>query len=253
MQNAPFKVYMTKDYSKFRHLLGNRDVSEQRIKRIIESIQQIGFLNSAIIVNERMEVIDGQARLEALKRLQLPVYYCIHNGAGVEECLLLNQKQKNWSCDDYCKSYMEQGNENYHKLIALTKALNGNAGITYYIAKNIVSNHGATKIINGGKVEISDSEYNRAVNNKDFIQLVRTKLNENGLTSKRLLMTAFNYAYNVKEADQKRLMFVVKNRMEFIKPYATVEMTLSNISEVYNSHLSGNRIAFDAIHKMENL
>ena len=116
-----------------------------------------------------------------------------------------------------------------------------------------MSNHGATKIINSGKVEISDSEYNRAVNNKEFIQLVRTKLSENGLTSKRLLMTAFNYAYNVGEVDRKRMMFVVKNCMEFIKPYATVEMTLSNISEVYNSNLRGHRIAFDAIHKMENL
>lgn len=122
MQTAPFKVYMTTDYKKFKRLLGNRDVSEQRIKRIIESIQQIGFLNSAIIVNERMEVIDGQARLEALKRLKLPVYYCSHNGAGINECLLLNQKQKNWSCDDYCKSYMEQGNENYHKLMAFNKS-----------------------------------------------------------------------------------------------------------------------------------
>ena len=35
-----YNVYVTKDYSIFRRLVGNRDIPESRISKIVESIQQ---------------------------------------------------------------------------------------------------------------------------------------------------------------------------------------------------------------------
>lgn len=67
-----YKVYVTDKYSIFRRLSGNRDVKEARVKKIMRSIEKVGYIPNPIIVNENMEVVDGQGRLEAVKRLGLP-------------------------------------------------------------------------------------------------------------------------------------------------------------------------------------
>ena len=68
-----YNVYVTKDYSIFRRLVGNRDIPESRISKIVESIQTIGWIHNPIIVNEKMEVIDGQGRLTELQRLKTKI------------------------------------------------------------------------------------------------------------------------------------------------------------------------------------
>ena len=65
-------VRQTNNYMKFQILKGNRNVSQSRVNKIIASINRVGYITNPIIVNEHMEVIDGQGRLEALKTLQLP-------------------------------------------------------------------------------------------------------------------------------------------------------------------------------------
>ena len=131
---AKFEVRETNDYGKFKKLLGNREVQEKRISQLMVSIKENGFLNSSIIVNENMEVIDGQARCEALKRLGMPIYYCIHKGAGLKECVDLNIKQGNWTLADYCGSYAANGNLNYIRLAKLMDELKTQYSSCYAIA-----------------------------------------------------------------------------------------------------------------------
>ena len=114
-----YNVYVTKDYSIFKRLVGNRDIPETRISKIVESIQTIGWIHNPIIVNEKMEVIDGQGRLTALQRLKMPVEYIVAEGAGNKECIYMNMNMVNWKLPDFIKSYAEQGNENYQRLLGL--------------------------------------------------------------------------------------------------------------------------------------
>ena len=65
-------IYITADYGKFKKLPGNRDV--KGTQKIIDSIETVGYVLSPILVNENMEVIDGQNRLDALRALKLPVH-----------------------------------------------------------------------------------------------------------------------------------------------------------------------------------
>ena len=110
------EVFKTNDYSKFTKLNGNRRVDEARVLKIISSIEKVGYITSPIIVNEKMEVIDGQGRLEALKRLELPVEYIIQQGIGIEECIAMNIHQVNWKDRDYIESYANRGFESYRFL-----------------------------------------------------------------------------------------------------------------------------------------
>jgi hypothetical protein len=69
-----------------------------------------------ILVNEQLEVIDGQHRLEAAKSAGTYVYYIIVNGYTLTEVHTLNLNQKNWSKSDYMEGYANMGIEPYVKL-----------------------------------------------------------------------------------------------------------------------------------------
>ncbi len=97
-------IYETTNYDQFGDLNGNRDKESKRVKDLIKSIRNKGQLQP-IQVNTAMNVLDGQARLEALKFLKLPVQYYIKD-AGLEECIEMNNTGKKWSTMAYINSWI---------------------------------------------------------------------------------------------------------------------------------------------------
>lgn len=61
------KTYITRDYSVFKYLSGNRDINLHNVNNIVKNVLENGLLPTIVIVNENMEVIDGQHRIEAFK------------------------------------------------------------------------------------------------------------------------------------------------------------------------------------------
>jgi hypothetical protein len=110
------KVYQTSDLSIFKQIDGNRVPNLQHIKRLADSIRVYGMKCNPILVNERMEVIDGQHRLMAAKEAESFVYYIIVNGYSLNEVHTLNLNQKNWSKKDFMEGYANMGIESYIKL-----------------------------------------------------------------------------------------------------------------------------------------
>jgi hypothetical protein len=107
------KVYQTSDLSIFKQIDGNRVPNLQHIKRLADSIRVYGMKCNPILVNERMEVIDGQHRLMAAKEAESFVYYIIINGYSLNEVHTLNLNQKNWNISDYLEGYANLGIESY--------------------------------------------------------------------------------------------------------------------------------------------
>jgi len=109
------EIKQTSDYSVFRHVTGNREVNKSHVKRLLLTFgsnpKKLQWV--PILVNENMEVIDGQHRLEASKKLEVPIYYRVINGLTLEDCQALNSNSKMWSPTDYAKAYCENGNQNY--------------------------------------------------------------------------------------------------------------------------------------------
>jgi hypothetical protein len=110
------KVYQTSDLSIFKQIDGNRVPNLQHIKRLADSIRVYGMKCNPILVNERMEVIDGQHRLMAAKEAESFVYYIIVNGYSLNEVHTLNLNQKNWTKKDFMEGYADMGIESYIKL-----------------------------------------------------------------------------------------------------------------------------------------
>ena len=106
------KVYKTKDYSQFKFMLGNRKINNSNLKRIKESMIK-SHLICPMIVNEKMEICDGQHRFVAQKELELSVYFIIQKGYGLSETQTFNGYSKNWTPCDYMNSYCDAGVEEY--------------------------------------------------------------------------------------------------------------------------------------------
>ena len=70
------EIYMTTDYSMFSSMKHNRNVSEAHIHRLMKSMSEKQY-PVPIVVNEKNEIADGQNRFEAIKALNLPVYYMV--------------------------------------------------------------------------------------------------------------------------------------------------------------------------------
>src|SRR6056297_1959576 len=110
------KVYETNDLSVFNQIKGNRPPNPQHIRRLCDSIKRNGILQNPIIVNEKMDVIDGQHRLLAAKEANSKVYYIVVEGYKLSEVQILNLNQKNWTKKDFLEGYADMGIEPYVKL-----------------------------------------------------------------------------------------------------------------------------------------
>lgn len=107
------QIHETTEYDRFKFMKENRSVDKTREKKIEKSIDANGWIMNPILVNENMEIIDGQGRFTVLRNKGLPVQYIIGNNMGPKECIVLNTSNSTWSLSDYIESYMEQGYKGY--------------------------------------------------------------------------------------------------------------------------------------------
>lgn len=123
LKELPPGLKETKDYDAFVILRGNRQLNKGHVKSLIQSMTDFGNMTPVfpVVVNDRMEVIDGQHRLEALRELKWPVYYRIEQALNIEHVRLLNTAKTNWTWRDYARSYAELGDENYVRFLNLIK------------------------------------------------------------------------------------------------------------------------------------
>lgn len=113
----------TKDYETFKIYPGNRPIDKTNVEQLVSSISENNLLEQRpILINENMEILDGQHRLEAAKILQVPIFYEIKIGGNHKDIVFLNSTQKNWKKIDHLRLYSEGiFNENY---ILLQKFMN---------------------------------------------------------------------------------------------------------------------------------
>lgn len=233
-KDVAYEVYTTRDYSIFKRLIGNRDIPESRISKIVASIQEIGWVHNPIIVNEKMEVIDGQGRLTALQRLKMPVEYIIAPGAGNKECIHMNMDMVNWKLPDFIKSYAELGNENYQRLLSLMeKYANGNLDIistaVYRVSK---SKH---RDIKQGILQLTEEQYKAAIPRLEFIKPLLERLDEKKLPGSivTLMQTAIYY-FDYEEVDKERLSYSIEKYIYNAAPWVLNTDCEREVENAYN-------------------
>jgi hypothetical protein len=166
MSQKDLQVYSTYDLSVFKTLEGNRNINILHVERLVKSIQENGFLKMPIIVNKNYEVIDGQHRLEAAKKIKSMIFYIIEKTYDLNTAIILNANASNWSLIDYVKSYCDLGVKDYLLLYNLYKQ---NKDFSLNICAEL------TTIPNNGQMYLRKSD----IINSDFIRKGLFKFNIN--------------------------------------------------------------------------
>lgn len=112
----------------------NREkVIEAHVKRLIQSIKTNNLLHCRpIVVNQKMEIIDGQHRLLAAKALDTEIYYQVIDLSS-DDIVRMNIA-KTWSNSDFVNFYCRNGYEEYIKLNEFMKKHNLNLKVAMNIA-----------------------------------------------------------------------------------------------------------------------
>lgn len=233
------KIYVTTDYDEFVFTDWNRDVSNARVVKMVESISKCGWLPQPVLVNEKMEVIDGQSRVKALEVLGMPVEFCIEEGIGRTECQMLNLFQKNWTTKNYINSYIADNNDNY---IWLRDILIKYKDLPQTVVMNIAASKGDGKncggqylgIINEGRFVINAKEKKYVDNILFYLTRFAETITYIG-GRKDTFYAAVKFMYQLEDLDHERLCTVVNNaRYDGIVSSSTVEGWLQQFEILYN-------------------
>lgn len=233
------QIYQTTNYSQFKRLKGNRDV--RNAKKIMDSINEVGYVLSPILVNESMEVIDGQNRLEALKSLGMPVAYIVQEGIGDKECKALNINQSNWTTEQFINSYAECGNESYERLQFLVANFKkkgfGLEGVVFMAVPGMIPRAGGATYagIKAGTFVLSEERYELTkLRLISAIDLGLTRFKDQYEMNGRSFWGAIAYAYEHQEVDIKQLVSKITDSPHEIISVSRVADQLRYFDDVYN-------------------
>ena len=117
-----FELFVTTDYDKFSTKLGNRPIDKPLVKRIKDAITKNGWYpSSVIIVGDKLCVLDGQHRLEALKEIRdeegkiHEIHYMVDRKVDrLEHITAMQTARGGWKDKDLAASYMALGYKDYN-------------------------------------------------------------------------------------------------------------------------------------------
>ena len=116
---------VTTNYDLFSLRDDNRKKIERahvlRLKNSLEKKNMLGL--KPIIVNEKMEILDGQHRYLAAKELGLEICYEVQRGSTAQDIITLNVS-KSWGIEDYLNFYCVNGYQEYQKLEKFSREKN---------------------------------------------------------------------------------------------------------------------------------
>lgn len=110
-------INKTTEYDRFQFRGDNRPICKKHLKKLQGQIKIRNDLHlNPIVVNENMEIVDGQHRVKAAQNLELEIYYLIDNDFDPLKIIELNTSQKRWGLADYLNYWIYHGKEDYVKL-----------------------------------------------------------------------------------------------------------------------------------------
>lgn len=241
---AKSEILKTTDYSIFKLKATNREINQNNLTMIIESIRSQNLLHLRHIdCDAEMNVIDGQHRLRAAQELNLPIYYRIDESLSDDHMKRLNQASHIWNINDYLNFYARRGNENYIKLEKFIAQNNMKVrsalcffGIYHHTRKD---DKGPIQFQNGGfkfPDDIRMHEINEMVSS---IQEVKRFINQKFIGKKAFInqtsfMKALIGCLNLKEFSFDTFMDKLAYRLDIIRPCMGVNEYIKLFKTIYN-------------------
>lgn len=235
-------VQETKDYEQFKFLEDNREPFGPHLKRLADGIAANPRLLRAqpVLVNEKMEIIDGQHRFLCAQELGLPIFYTMVRGLTIEDARKMNMLHRNWIPNDFARSYAIEGRKSYQRYLQLQD----DYGFRFVVLLDYISltgnNKGATSKFRRGELEIPDEAKTRKLLDMlcDTAQYTNRIID---LQYDKAMLRAFNNP----QYDHERMLKKLAILGSGLQSYNHLSDYLRAIEDVYNHGYSEpNRIRF---------
>jgi ParB-like nuclease domain. len=238
----PKQNYSTTDYGQFSFLMENRQTGRSHINRLKDAIQRNPEILEVqpILVNEKLEIIDGQHRFVAASELGVPVHYTVVKGIGIDTARDMNVMQRKWGIEDYAYSYAKAGNVHYK---AFNTYIRENPGISKTIVmvvlgggegENMSSNFKAGKFIIKREQEDAEWVFKQ-------LNLIR-EITSGEIPLSKSFVSALAQCLNKEEFDFEEFMLNLRRKPDAFHRVSTVRDALRMIEDIYNFKKSINTI-----------
>lgn len=234
-------IKSTTDYKLFKKHPANRPINEGHVSLLIKSIKTHNLLEyRPIIVNQSMEIIDGQHRLEAAWKLGVPVFYIVRSETNIaKDIIALNTAQKQWTNDDYLNYYVGIRKDDYLKLKQYMEKKNVPLRIATVILGKSMGGKTSAGFRNGEFVFPSDDEVNEAEERFNQVKKVIEYISQKTTGPKMHLhgpvfFKALISFFNIKAIEFELFLQRLPYRMDQIRPCARVTEYLKIFRDIYN-------------------
>lgn len=230
------KIHKTNEYGKFKLIRTNRPVNHNHVTTLKNkiAINDKSPVNP-IIVNSKFQIVDGQHRFSALKKLKKDIYYVIDNDYNELDLIEFNLNQRNWTHDDFLSFYIKKGNKNYKIFDDFQKQYD----LRYvHAAKLLVATgrNNASKIFKSGKMDEL-----RDMKRAHGIAKILSELEESFRAINLALLGAICYLYDNHSSDIDFVVLIEKlNERSFrsdnkLIPKGSVREQIRFLDDVYNA------------------
>lgn len=230
----------TTDYDVFSRYHCNRLLSESHINELIDSISQKNLLNThPILVDKNLHIIDGQHRLEAARRMGIPISYKIDESLDQEDMIRLNVNSKTWTVTDYLNFYSQRQNSDYVKL-------------KNFIEKEKMQLNIALQLLNGSKntsffKKFKDGKYQFPSDNelaeslyknlliKDIISFIKKKTSGTKIYLDRVAFYgALVEFFNIKFFEYEKFKTKLEYNLGMMRPCTKQSQYILLFKDIYN-------------------
>jgi len=227
----------TNSHEIFNKFPGNAPLNQTHLSALIAAIEKKNLLEAKpILVNSKFEVIDGQHRLEAAKRLGLPIYYIKIENLSVADMGTLNSNQRNWRMEHYMVLNADHvKNENYIKFREwLNKfSFNFGQGIAFFLNEFGVNEF--RKKFKDGEFVFDENKNNLAELYQVFLNKIVSKtVGKTRLWTQQGCVRAFVAFLGNSEVHVSRLWEQMDKYPFLLNPRPSKEGMLEMLYEVYN-------------------
>lgn len=225
------KIYETSDYSQFSFRKDNRPVKETNVLSKIESIKMMGQ-KQPITVDKNGRVIDGQHRLEACKKLNIPVKYIIdEKRMSTQEIADLQSSSISWKPDDYASSFASTGNDSYKLYVLFSQAYPEFAhSCRLTMLENTYNrNHGAENKFKAGMFVVKS--YKKACQYAEALKKIGAFYEG---YNRRSFVCAVLYMMDNPEFSFERFMRKLPKRRRELMDFSKTEDYIEALQKIYN-------------------
>lgn len=225
----------------FSRIKGNRGLHKATIKKIVRDIRNgLDMLaDFPILTNEnasgKLDVVDGQHRLEAAVQTKRTIYYIIRNEElALDKMARFNSLRNKWRPADFINCYIEKGIADYKKLSQFVDTYD----VPISVALNLLY-YGVTGGDTGASEDVADmfrkgefrcKHWKQAV---DIIEECKRFAEFDGWNTRSFIVT-ISKILAADQCDFEELVEKFKSDPRQLQKHSNTNGYLTNLEQIYN-------------------